>query len=173
MLEFIANNSVWFIIGFVLIVLVIIGYYVDKRGFGIKTTYIELEKDLEKPKEETKKKSKKEIIDMDIPFVSHKKTKFDDEQNEEKEVKEEKEEKEDMFINLDETPAQPIEDNTNVEKEETVEDLSVPFGDVNEQPNEVKEETVDIPEENVQVVEENVEQEKPEEKSEETDVWNF
>ena len=52
MLDFIANNSVWFIIGGVLIVLVIIGYIVDKKGFGTKAP-IEPEKE-EEVKEEVK-----------------------------------------------------------------------------------------------------------------------
>ena len=36
MIEFITNNSIWFIVGGVLIVLVIIGYIVDIKMFGVK-----------------------------------------------------------------------------------------------------------------------------------------
>ena len=70
MLDFIVNNAVWFILALVLIVLVVIGYYVDKQGFNTKKT--EVEKDNQEKEEELKeikRKAKKEIIDMDIPFI--------------------------------------------------------------------------------------------------------
>ena len=49
MIDFITNNSIWFITGGVLILLVIIGYYADKKGFGAKK---------EEPKEEVKEENK-------------------------------------------------------------------------------------------------------------------
>ncbi|MDD3392873.1 MAG: hypothetical protein PHE54_04965 [Bacilli bacterium] len=86
-MEFIIDNIVWFIIGFVVILMTIIGYIADKTNFGkekfiVKTTLnkSEKEKKIKDNKKEDKKaketiikedkKNDKEVIEenLNIPF---------------------------------------------------------------------------------------------------------
>jgi len=61
-MDFIVENYVWFVVGGIIILMAIIGYYADKTDFGrikreVKPKKEVLEKE-EKPKKEKKKKSK-------------------------------------------------------------------------------------------------------------------
>ena len=69
MLDFITNNAVWIIIALVLIALVVIGYFVDKKGFNTKNFEDDLNNKDDDELKEIKRKVKKEVIDMNIPFV--------------------------------------------------------------------------------------------------------
>ena len=69
MFEFISNNSIWFIIGLILIALVVIGYFVSKTDFYSKKDEIEKEeKDVKESKVVKEDKKVKDDVDMDIPF---------------------------------------------------------------------------------------------------------
>ena len=188
MLDFITNNAVWFISGGILIVLVTIGYYADKKGLGSKKVekpVVEPE-EVEEIKEEKPKtkKPKKEVldIDMDIPFVAN----VDD-------IKEEKkEENEDLNVPFGDSSLDEFASKSNNEEASTLdeyatntkeEDLNAPFGDqekeevVENQPEEEKIETVETqPEEIKEEAIEEVKTETIEEDKEETkeeDIWNF
>ena len=183
MLEFISNNSIWFIAGGVLLILVIIGYYADKKGFGAKKVEKEEVKE-EVPEEvfkvEKKEKKKKEVVteDMDIPFVA------DVEPETKEEVVEAKEE--DLNVpfgdsetaSLDEYASSGSNDTTSsLDEYASGEDLNAPFGD-----QEVKEEIIEEPKEEVvepieeiepEVKEEKVETIDDKEESQDEDIWNF
>lgn len=58
-MQFLTDNLVWIIVGAVIIVMAIIGYFADKKGFG--TAGFE-ERQEEKPKKEKKNKKKKEEV---------------------------------------------------------------------------------------------------------------
>ena len=158
MIDFISNNSIWFIIGAVLIVLVIIGYFVDKKGFGVKTQTVEPVKKNDKPKEEPKKASKNEDVDMDIPFVPEKDT-------ENEETKEEEIKTVELTSDLDEYATKPVEENETKAGTETIEELSVPFGD--------QESTKTPVEEFNESIEKITKEDKKAKKEEKEDIWNF
>ena len=149
MLEFISNNSIWFIAGGILLILVLIGYYADKKGFGAKKEVKEEVKKEEEPvfKEEKKDKKKKEVIaeDMDIPFVAD-----DIEPETKEEVVESKEE--DLNVpfgdsetaSLDEYASSGSTDTTSsLDEYATGEDLNAPFGDQVEEVVEPTEEVIE------------------------------
>ena len=56
-MEFITENYVWFIVGGVIIIMAVIGYFADKSNFGKKKTDTEV---IEEPKKEKAKKIKEE-----------------------------------------------------------------------------------------------------------------
>ena len=166
MIDFISNNSIWFIIGAVLIILVIIGYFVDKKGFGVKEEVQPIKKE-DKPKEDVKKTKKIEDVDMDIPFIPEKKI-------DTLEVKEESKEKDDegLTSNLDEYATKQVNTASPKAGMESIEDLSVPFGDqetIKEENG--KDEEKNSNEEFSESIEEMTDDTKEEEKEE--DIWNF
>ena len=111
MFEFISNNSIWFIIGLILIVLVVIGYFVSKTDFYSKKDEIEEEeKDVKESKVVKEDKKVKDDVDMDIPFNP---------------INEDK--KEDLSV-----PFGDKEEDLNVPFGDKEEDLNVPFGDKEE-----------------------------------------
>ena len=56
-MEFIMDNYIWFIVGGIVILMAVIGYFADKSGFGRKKNNEEV---VEKPKKEKKVKNKEE-----------------------------------------------------------------------------------------------------------------
>ena len=137
MLDFIVNNAVWFILAIVLIALVVIGYYVDKKGFNSNKLEEDLKDNGEEDLNEIKRKVKKEVIDMNIPFVP-----VEEKKEEKQEPKQETPLTETMkasgiatlgdYLNKQsETTQSPATPNLNMGGE----DLNVPFGDQPVQPN--------------------------------------
>ena len=112
MFEFISNNSIWFIIGLILIALVVIGYFVSKTDFYSKKDEIVKEEEESKENKIVKEDKKtKDDVDMDIPFNP---------------INEDK--KEDLSVPLEETK----EEDLSVPFGDKEEDLNVPFGDKEE-----------------------------------------
>jgi len=113
MFEFISNNSIWFIIGLILIALVVIGYFVSKTDFYSKKDEIEKEEKESKENNIVKEDKKvKDNVDMDIPFNP-----INNESNKE----------ENLDVPFGDT--NEVKEDLNVPFGDTTEDLSVPFGD--------------------------------------------
>lgn len=117
-LGFVKDNYIWFIIIGVLLVMALIGFIAEKTNFGDK---IKIQKK-EKPKKELK--STKE----------EKPKKEETKKNEKKEKKNKKEkevvETEDKGLDLDSIGLGSLLGGNSDENSETMEDLTVPFGDL-------------------------------------------
>ena len=59
-MDFIADNYVWFIVGGIIILMAIIGYFADKTDFGRKVKTEKAEKNVDKIEKKKNKKDKKE-----------------------------------------------------------------------------------------------------------------
>ena len=118
-MDFIMDNLLWFIIGGIVILMAIIGYFADKTDFGRKTTKEE------KPKEE---KSKKEKIKVDAKGIGN----LNQSVTEKTEDKKENVASEDLYAGIGNTNI-PIDKNTVVD-----DSLFVPLTDI-------KEEVIDKP----------------------------
>ncbi len=174
-IEFVTANSMWFIIGGIVIVMAIIGYFVDKTDFGRKKE----EKEPKEPKEQKPKKEKKEkkqkveienkgLNDLTKPV----------------EVEETKEETTTADVK-DEDLFTPLSNEINAELGNEVVDESLfeplTSESTTEQPIDVTKQTsdvtpIEVPAENtetpVETADSSVEQPTEEKKSED-DVWKF
>lgn len=114
-MQFIIDNYVWFIVGLLLLIMAVIGYFADKSDFGRK----EFQKRIKQPKEQnktSKKEKVEEIFPDEVPI------KIPDDASVENVVSEESVISEDLFqilpsetihesVNTNEDLYQPLESN--------------------------------------------------------------
>lgn len=149
-MDFVIDNYLWFIIGGIVILMIIIGYFAEKTDFGKKPLRDK------KPKEEIKETESVEPTEEEtITEIENKGI---------NDVLEQSNVEEDLttpivseVLDFEET-----HDDTLPDIELPEEDLNVPFGDVEATPEVEVDDTPNIPE----VVED-------EEDSDEDDVWKF
>lgn len=110
-MEFFVKNWFWFLVGGVIILMTLIGYIAEKTDFG--------RKDIPKTakKQKTNKKEKKEL-------------KTNPQLTDTLELEESKPEVQ-MSLATDSILTEPVDENLENDNIETLEDLNVPFGDVN------------------------------------------
>ncbi len=155
MIDFVTANAMWFIIGGVVIVMAIIGYFVDKSDFGRNKEEKEVKPKQEKVKKE--KPVKKEKIKIENKGLNDltQPTEVVENETPTQEVKEE-----DLFTPLS------TEVNAELGKEEIDESLFAPLDTAN---TNISEEPIDLSKDN-SINETNTTEEQP--KTEE-DVWKF
>ena len=158
-MDFLIDNYLWFIIGGIVIIMIIIGYFAEKTNFGKKPLREKNAKEenkevvVETPAEEIniseiENKGINDILGQSTEEELTSDVNLDDFENDSDILEE---------TVVEETPAEEI---TNEELPE--EDLNVPFGDAEVKPIEENIETPEVPE----IIEE-------EQEPEEDDVWKF
>lgn len=149
-MDFVIDNYLWFVIGGIILLMIIIGYFAEKTNFGKKPL------SEKKPKEETKEVEVPEEVEE--PSVTELEDKgLNDILGQPVE--------EDLTVPMDDLLQVDVEENeidTLPEVELPEEDLNVPFGDVGVKTEEPEVETPDVPE----IIEE-------EQETDEDDVWKF
>ncbi len=110
-MDFIVQNYVWFIVGGIIILMVVIGYIADKTDFGRKGKE---ENKVEKPKKEKKVKEKKEKIKVEPKGIT--------------ELTKEVSEKEKINVNTNATPnSNEIKTDVKAENENIDQSLFAPL----------------------------------------------
>lgn len=149
-MDFVIDNYLWFVIGGIVILMIIIGYFAEKTDFGKKPLR---EK---KPKEEIKEfETVEKVEETNVDEIDDKGINDILEQSREEEMN---------TLDVAETEDVNVEDDSDIvsDMELPEEDLNVPFGDTEEKVEEEIVETPDIPE----IIED-------ESDSDEDDVWKF